>query len=70
MTDKQNNFKDEVRNLKKQVKDLEKELNRKEKALAEVAALLVLKKKWMPSMGWSRRTSLFPMPTGTDRLGR
>lgn len=31
--------------LKKQVKELEKELLRKEKALAEAAALLVLKKK-------------------------
>jgi len=45
MTDKQDNLKSEVRDLKKQVKDLEKELNRKEKAMAEVVALLVLKKK-------------------------
>ena len=35
----------ELRELKKKNKDLEKELQRKEKALAEAAALLVLKKK-------------------------
>lgn len=45
MTVKQDNLKSEVRDLKKQVKDLERELNRKEKAMAEVVALLVLKKK-------------------------
>lgn len=31
---------------KKQIRELERELRRKEKALAEVTALLVLKKKW------------------------
>ena len=36
---------EEVKNLKKENKDLKKDLNRKEKALAETAALLVLKKK-------------------------
>lgn len=36
--------KQKVRDLKKKVRELEKELNRKEKALAETAALLVLKK--------------------------
>ena len=35
----------EVRQDKKRIKDLEKELTRKEKALAEVAALLVLREK-------------------------
>lgn len=35
----------ENKELKKKVKELEKELQRKEKALAEAAALLVLKKK-------------------------
>lgn len=45
MTDKQDHLKSEVQDLKKQVKDLERELNRKEKAMAEVVALLVLKKK-------------------------
>jgi hypothetical protein len=30
---------------KKRIRDLERELNRKEKALAEAAALLVLRKK-------------------------
>ena len=34
-----------VRDLQKKVRELEKELNRKDKALAETAALLVLKKK-------------------------
>ena len=37
--------KQKVRDLQKKVRELEKELNRKEKALAETAALLVLKKK-------------------------
>ena len=64
MTDKQNNFKDEVRNLKKQVKDLERELNRKEKALAEVAALLVLKKKLDAKYGVVEEDSTLP---NTDR---
>ena len=36
---------EEVRTLKKENKSLKKDLNRKEKALAETAALLVLKKK-------------------------
>ena len=36
---------DEVKNLKQENKTLKKDLNRKEKALAETAALLVLKKK-------------------------
>lgn len=45
MTDKQGDLKTQNRDLKKQVKDLEKELARKEKAMAEVVALLVLKKK-------------------------
>lgn len=35
----------EERRLKKEIADLKKELNRKDKALAETAALLVLKKK-------------------------
>lgn len=45
VTDKQSNLKSQNRDLKKQVKELEKELSRKEKAMAEVVALLVLKKK-------------------------
>ncbi len=36
---------DEVKNLKQENKSLKKDLSRKEKALAETAALLVLKKK-------------------------
>ena len=43
--------KQKVRDLKKKVRELEKELNRKEKALAETAALLVLKKKLDLLMG-------------------
>lgn len=46
MIDKKAEQKDkENKELKKKVKELEKELQRKEKALAEAAALLVLKKK-------------------------
>ena len=37
--------KEELQNLRKRNKELERELNRKDKALAEVSALLVLKKK-------------------------
>ena len=37
--------KSELKLLKNQIKQLTQELNRKEKALAETAALLVLKKK-------------------------
>ena len=37
--------KEELKVAKKRIKELEKELSRKEKALAEVSALLVLKKK-------------------------
>jgi len=40
-----------VRDLQKKVRELEKELNRKDKALAETAALLVLKKKLNLLMG-------------------
>ena len=45
MTDKQDDLKAENKALKRQNKELEKELTRKEKALAEVVALLTLKKK-------------------------
>ena len=46
MIDKKNEQQDkEKKALKKKVKELEKELLRKEKALAEAAALLILKKK-------------------------
>jgi transposase len=37
--------KDELRKAKKRIKELEKELQKKDKALAEISALLVLKKK-------------------------
>ena len=42
-THKQDNA--ELRQAKKRIKELEKDLNYKEKALAEMGALLVLKKK-------------------------
>jgi len=46
MAEKSENKKDrKMKELEKRVRELEKELNRKEKALAEAAALLVLKKK-------------------------
>ncbi len=45
----------ETRDDRKRIKDLERELARKEKALAEAAALLVLRKKaaaiWGPADG-------------------
>lgn len=41
----------------KRIRQLERELARKEKALAEAAALLVLKKKWRHSMGRTRTTT-------------
>jgi transposase-like protein len=44
MDNKKSNKDKELRDLKKRNKQLEKELSRKEKALAETAALLVLKK--------------------------
>lgn len=43
--------KKKVRDFQKQIKDLKKEVRRKDKALAETAALLVLKKKLNVLMG-------------------
>ena len=45
VTDKNKENKTELKEAKKKIKGLEKELNRKDKALAEMAALVVLKKK-------------------------
>ncbi len=45
LKDKENKLRLENQQLKKEKKELERELRRKEKALAEVAALLTLKKK-------------------------
>ena len=45
VANKSNKQNDELKNLKQENKDLKKELHRKEKALAEMAALLTLKKK-------------------------
>ena len=52
--DKSEKQKEEKRQLKSEVKDLKKELRRKEKALAEMAALLTLKKKRAKSGGTTR----------------
>lgn len=41
----------------KRIRQLERELARKEKALAEAAALLILKKKWTACMGRTRTTT-------------
>ena len=45
LKDKDTELKQEVAKLRKDKKELEKELRRKDKALAEMAALLILKKK-------------------------
>jgi transposase len=45
VTDKNQESKQELQVAKKKIKALEKELNRKDKALAEMAALIALKKK-------------------------
>jgi len=45
MTDKEKRYKEDLKESKQRIKQLEKDLHRKEKALAEVAALLTLKKK-------------------------
>ena len=45
LKEKDNKLKHENQKLKKEKKELERELRRKEKALAEMAALLTLKKK-------------------------
>ncbi|KKN57742.1 hypothetical protein LCGC14_0559020 [marine sediment metagenome] len=47
--------KSDSKQLKQEIKQLQNELNRKDKALAETAALLVLKKKRMHS-GVSTKT--------------
>jgi len=48
---KKNEDKIEIRKLKEKNKELEKEVNRKDKALAEVTALLTLKKKLISLWG-------------------
>jgi len=45
LSNKDNTIREENRRLKKEKKELERELRRKEKALAEMAALVILKKK-------------------------
>ncbi|MGH2507507.1 MAG: transposase [Ktedonobacteraceae bacterium] len=64
MTDKQGDLKSQNKDLKKQVKDLEKELSRKEKAMAEVVALLVLKKKVDARFGVDEEDSIPPNSEG------
>lgn len=51
VTEKNNDHKQELRDAKKKIKGLEKELNRKDKALAEMAALITLKKKLHQILG-------------------
>ena len=51
VTEKNNDNKQELRDAKKKIKSLEKELNRKDKALAEMAALITLKKKLHQILG-------------------
>ena len=45
VSEKDTQHKQELKEAKKKIKQLEKELNRKDKALAEMAALIALKKK-------------------------
>jgi transposase-like protein len=51
MMNKKNEDKIEIRKAKAKIKELEKEINRKDKALAEVTALLTLKKKLISLWG-------------------
>lgn len=46
-----NTYREENKGLKEKIIELEKEINRKDKALAEVTALLVLKKKLSDLLG-------------------
>jgi len=55
ISDKNTKDKETIKELKKKTKKLEKELLRKEKALAEMAALLMLKKKRTISGGTTRK---------------
>lgn len=54
LKDKDAKYREENARLKKEKRELEKELRRKEKALAEMAALLTLKKKRARSGGIER----------------
>lgn len=51
MMNKKDEAKIELRKAKEKIKELEKEINRKDKALAEVTALLILKKKLISLWG-------------------
>lgn len=53
VTEKNNSAREELQSAKNRIKELEKELGRKDKALAELAALLVLKKKLQSILGES-----------------
>ncbi|WP_115336877.1 IS3 family transposase [Legionella londiniensis] len=61
--------KKQVREDKKRIKQLERELSRKEKALAEAAALLVLRKKLRAYYGEEGRGQLTPVSERTLYLG-
>jgi transposase len=60
----------ELQQERKKTRRLERELKRKEKALAEAAALLVLKKKPRPSGGTARTTDRGAGPSDGDWLDR
>ncbi|MGB9619465.1 MAG: transposase [Armatimonadota bacterium] len=51
VTEKNDQQRQELQAAKKRIKNLEKELNRKDKALAEMAALIALKKKLQSILG-------------------
>ena len=58
---------EQSKNDRKRIKQLEKELVRKEKALAEAAALIILRKKAQGSGGIPRKTDGYPgSPVGDD----
>ncbi|RDH87553.1 MAG: IS3 family transposase [endosymbiont of Escarpia spicata] len=57
----------EAKQNKKRIKDLERELHRKEKALAEAAALLVLRKKFECPLG-GRRGRVTSYPERQERV--
>jgi transposase len=54
VAEKSNKDKQDLKDAKKRIKELEKELNRKDKALAEMAALVALKKKTPSHLGGQR----------------
>ncbi|WP_444943943.1 IS3 family transposase [Microbulbifer sp. ZKSA006] len=60
---------EEARQAKRRIKELERDLRRKEKALAETAALLVLRKKLNALRGERQRGRLTPAPERHQLIG-